>query len=242
MVPLSPAQLGDRTLNKIRSCESGRIDLWLLSTIVEAKDREFYERILSDDERERARRFHFQTDRDRAVVARGGLRCILSSHCGKDPEKLVFRTGAHGKPALLDPSGRIEFNVSHAGDCALIAVTKDAECGVDIELERPHISGKETAERSFCPREVEWLSQVESGFTRLWTMKEAIMKAVGLGLAIPLNDIDVTDVAEGRTSSIQLRTAGLEPQILWLKELRLVPGYAASVAAVGAEHTVQFMC
>jgi 4'-phosphopantetheinyl transferase len=123
----------------------------------------------------------------------------------------------------------------------LIAVTRDAECGVDIEFERNHISGTEIAERFFCPREVEWLRRVESGFTRLWTMKEAIMKAVGLGLAIPLDAIDVTDVAEGRTSYIQLRTESREPRMLWLKELSLVTGYAASVAAAGEEHTIQLM-
>lgn len=241
MLPLSPQQLGDYTLNKSRFCESGRIDLWLLSTRIHDRDRDFYEKTLSDQEIERACRFCFQTDRDRAVVARGGLRWILSSYCGKDPKKIALRTGLNGKPSLFDLTSRIEFNVTHSGDCAAIAITKQAQCGVDIELQRPNVSYKDIAERFFCAREVEWLRQIESGFMRLWTMKEAISKAVGLGLAIPLNEIDVVDVAEGRTSRILLQTSGLESQLLWLKELSLLKGYTASVAAVGVEQSVRLM-
>jgi phosphopantetheinyl transferase len=88
---------------------------------------------------------------------------------------------------------------------------------------------------------VEWLSLRAKRFLRVWTTKEAIVKAVGHGLSIPLSDVDVTDVVEGKTSSIMLRTLGMEPQTLWVNELSLVPNYAAAVATVEEKLTVRLM-
>lgn len=241
MLPLSAMQVLDYTHGLTRSCETQCVDIWLLSARLEASEREIYERVLSNEERERAARFHFQADRDRAIVARGGLRQILSTHIGIQPQGLVFQKGAHGKPSVLESAIPIEFNISHAGDCVLIGITMKDECGVDIEQLRSRVSEEAIAERFFCPREVEWLKRTGIGFVRLWTMKEAIVKAVGQGLSIPLSDVDVTDIAEGNVSAITLNTPGLESKTLWLKELNIVEGYAAAAAAVGTEHTIRLM-
>ena len=154
---------------------------------------------------------------------------------------MEFRTGSHGKPALLEPSAALEFNVSHSGDCVLIGVTSGVPCGVDIERVRANTAELAIAEKFFCPREVEWLSRSEKGFPRLWATKEAIIKALGHGLSISLSNVDVTDVVEGKTSSITLRTLGMEPQTLWLNELSLVPSYAAAVATVKEKRIVRLM-
>jgi len=103
---------------------------------------------------------------------------------------------------------------------------------VDLERGRANTEEIAIAERFFCPREVEWLAHTERGFLRLWAAKEAIIKAVGRGLSIPLSDVDVTDVVEGKTSRVTLRTPAIEPQTLWLNELSFVPHYAAAVATV----------
>ena len=232
MLPLIPRQLLDYTQGQLRSCEPAYCDLWLVSAKVDIPEREILENLLSTNEREHAGRFRFEADRIRSIVARGGLRRILSSYCGTSPHAMEFLTGSHGKPALLNPSSALEFNVSHSGDCVLIAVTSGVPCGVDIELSRPITEEREVVERFFCPREVEWLSRTENGFHRLWAMKEAIIKAMGLGVSIPLSHIDVTDILEGKTSSITLRTPGIEPQMLWLRELFLLSNYAAAVATV----------
>ena len=229
------------SLPSIGHSERERVDVWLLSTKIDAEQRAFYQRVLSTDERERAGRFRFPTDQDRFIVGRGGLRWILSECMDVDGAKLLFRTGSHGKPFLVDYNSHVEFNVSHAGDCVLIGITQDAQCGVDIELPHPRVPELEIAERFFCSREVEWMSRTKIGFTRLWTMKEAVMKAVGWGLSIPLNAIDMVDVAEGRTSKVVLEGAGLEPHELCLQELNLLKGYAASVAVVGRERAVAIM-
>jgi len=111
-------------------------------------------------------------------------------------------------------------------------------CGVDVERSRTRLSEHSIAERFFCPREVEWLRKTQNGFLRLWTMKEAVIKAVGRGLSVPLSDVDVTDIAEGNASTITLETPGLEKQTLWLKELNEAKDYAAAIAMVGSEGAV----
>jgi 4'-phosphopantetheinyl transferase len=232
MQPLTPSQVLDHTEGQMRSCEPGYCDLWLVSAKVDIPNREILESVLSTNEREHADRFRFEADCVRSIVARGGLRRILSSYCPASPHAMEFHTGSHGKPALLRPSAALEFNISHSGDCVLIAVTSGVPCGVDIEHGRPITAEREIAERLFCPRELEWLSRTQNGFRRLWALKEAIIKAMGLGLSIPLSQVDVTDVLESKTSSITLRTPGMEPQVLWLRELFLLPNYAAAVATV----------
>ena len=241
MQPLTPKQLLDYTEERPRSCEPGCCDLWLVSARVDIPEREVLERLLSADERARAGRFRFEEDRVRSIVARGGLRRILSSYCCVPPRRMEFQTGSYGKPALLKPSTALEFNVSHSGDCVLIGVTSGIPCGVDIERERANTAELAIAERFFCSREVQWLSRTEKGFFRLWATKEAINKAVGRGLSIPLSDVDVTDVVEGKTSSITLRTPCMGPQTLWLNELSLVPNYAAAVATVEEKCIVRLM-
>lgn len=232
MRPLTPAQLLDYTEGGPRSCEPRYCDLWLLSANIDIAEREILERPLSADERARAGRFRFEEDRVRFIVARGGLRRILSSYCSDSPHHLEFQPGSHGKLALLGPPAGIEFNVSHSGDYALISVTSGVPCGVDLEHSRANMEEVAIAERFFCPREVEWLAHTERGFLRLWVVKEAIIKAVGHGLSIPLSDVDVTDVVEGKTSRVTLRTSAMEPQTLWLNELPFVPNCAAAVATV----------
>jgi 4'-phosphopantetheinyl transferase len=238
---LTPRQVLDYTEGRPRSCEPGYCDLWLVSARVDIPEREILESLLSTDERARAGRFRFEEDRVRSIVARGGLRRILSSYCCAPPHGMEFHAGSHGKPVLLKPSAALEFNVSHSGDCVLIAVTSGVPCGVDIEHGWANTAELSIAENFFCPREVEWLSRTERGFLRLWATKEAVIKAVGRGLSIPLSDVDVTDVVEGKTSSITLRTPGMEPQTLWLNELSIVPNYAAAVATVEEKRMVRLL-
>jgi 4'-phosphopantetheinyl transferase len=240
MVPLTLWRLLDSLAAPRSPLEPGEIHVWLLSAMVDAEQRAVYRSVLSPDERERADRFRFMIDHDRCIVGRGGLRQILSWYCNEDPANVQFEIGSHGKPSLRQLSSDIHFNMSHAGDYVMIGVTEGAECGVDVE-QHSQLSEQEIAERFFCRREVEWMKINEFGFTRLWTMKEAIVKAVGRGLSIPLNDVDAVDVATGNTSRLLLQTPGVDPQTLSIRELRLSEGYSSSIAAVGLEFTLRLM-
>ncbi len=241
MLPLSPGRVREIAFNRTRNCDVGHLHVWLLSAHGNAAERYIYQHVLSSDERARSDHYVFEIDRQRSITARGGLRWILSSYTGVPPDALVFEEGDYGKPFVRSPSIHHEFNVSHSGDYVLIGITSGAQCGVDIEASRPHISEQSIGESFFCPREIEWLRQTEKGFFRLWTIKEAIVKAVGGGLSIPLWDIDVTDIVEGRASMISLKASRRASERLWLQELKLVDDYATAVAVVGAAREIRLM-
>jgi 4'-phosphopantetheinyl transferase len=240
MLALSGRQLRECVREYTRECAPGHLDLWLLSTLISDPDRPIYDGVLTPEERQRAGRFHFDADRNRFMAGRGGLRWILSLYCGIPPEVLTFETGPHGKPEL-PPFPALSFNVSHSGEYVLIAVTTGTNCGVDIECKRRSANEEGIAQRFFCPREVEWLRRTKDGFLRLWTAKEAIIKAVGGGLSIPLTDVDVTDFVEGKTLTVNLEISGQPAQRLWLQELALVEGYWAAVAVTGERIAIHRM-
>ena len=145
--PLSAAQVRVASLQGPRACDSRYLDVWLLSSKLNAEQREIYEGVLSNDERARARRFVFEEDRARCITARGGLRWLLSSYCGMNPDELRFQTGDHGKPSLHKSPVQAHFNASHSGEYVLIGITAEAECGVDVELPRSNRSELDIAER-----------------------------------------------------------------------------------------------
>ena len=93
---------------------------------------------LSPDERDRADRFHFERDRHRYVIGRGTLRTILGAYLGVPPGSLRFGYGPSGKPFVAEPAdaARLQFNLSHAGALALVAVAHGRAVGVDLEQVR----------------------------------------------------------------------------------------------------------
>lgn len=157
--------------------------------------------LLSADEQARAQRFHREQHRQRFVLAHGALRRILGGYLGARPHSLAFVAGEHGKPALsLDEIGgaEVQFNLSHSGDLALVAVTQSSPVGVDVERWKTDMEHLAVAERFFSPAERAALQALGShehvihGFFAAWTRKEAYLKATGMGIAHGLHHFDVT--------------------------------------------------
>lgn len=148
-----------------------------------------YKELLSNEERERAARFHFSLHRARYIAGRGVLRALLGHYAGKAPEQIKLVTSAHGKPELA--SGELRFNVSHSQNFALLAFCLSHDIGVDIEAHRPDFDNQRIARialRFFCEGEREELTTLESdekrsAFFRCWTRKEALLKATGEGIS-----------------------------------------------------------
>lgn len=162
--------------------------------------------VLSPDELERAARFHFARDRERWSRARSALRAILAGCAGAAPLDLRFTLGPHGKPALAEHTG-LEFNLSHARDYALIAVSRDIPVGVDIQDIRPK------ADMAVLLRR---LGEADAGTTAelyaRWARREARSKAAGGALFHPPSpDIRAVDLAapEGYAAAVALQ--GREP-------------------------------
>ena len=150
--------------------------------------------MLAPDEAARAARFHFDRDRRRYIVARGTLRRLLEQYLNIDARLITMRNGPQGKPNLVGDA--LQFNVSHSGGVGLFAFCRDAAVGVDVEQIRPMADALALAGRFFAPEEQEMLSRApadarDAVFFRVWTCKEAFIKALGEGLSHPLDAFSV---------------------------------------------------
>ena len=133
------------------------------------------------------------------VLSSAAGRCgsILASYVGAKPAKFASRTVRHGKPFLADspPKDALQFNASGSQELAVCAVTLGREVGIDIEACRP-IEDEAFVEQCLAPAERQayaTLSPEEksAAFYRLWTRKEAYLKAHGTGLSRPLSSFEV---------------------------------------------------
>jgi 4'-phosphopantetheinyl transferase len=162
-------------------------------------------RALSADEVERAARFVFAADAVRWRASRLALRELLGARLRVDPGALEFRASQEGRPALRShPS--VAFSLSHCEDRALIAVGGPAAIGVDVERRRPVPERASVIAAAFTPEEQHALAalpdaQQEDAFLRGWTRKEALAKALGVGvpalarLAVSLGPADARVLA-----------------------------------------------
>ena len=151
--------------------------------------------LLSAEERSRAARFSFTRGRDRYVAGRAALRAVLGGYLERDPANLLLEIGEHGRPALSGVT-RVEFNITHSEDLALIAITARGPVGVDVESLRTIDRALDLARRYLHPNE---LALVEAAppaerstiFLTCWTRKEAVLKSTGVGLTRDTRLLDV---------------------------------------------------
>lgn len=145
---------------------------------------------LSTDERDRRDRFVFADHRRRFAAAHVGLRRAIGAAVGADPASLAFAHGAHGKPSLAAPAHGGAFNLSHSDDIGLLLwAPHGGDWGVDVERLRAVPDAADLARQVFTPAErAAWSAGDPLGrtrdFLRLWTRKEACLKAIGSGLSI----------------------------------------------------------
>jgi 4'-phosphopantetheinyl transferase len=188
--------------------------------------------LLSDDEKARQRSFVSPELRRRFLAARAGLRTLLGRHLDCDPRRLAFVTNDFGKPRLAG-DGQVHFNLSHCEERAVLAVS-DAELGIDLERERP-IEHVDLAKRYFHPNEVAAITASRDeaaqrrAFFRVWTLKEAVVKALGTGLSTPLDSFEVAIGAS--TPRLSVAPAGA-PRAWWL-HATTADGYCCALAVPG---------
>lgn len=193
-----------------------QVDVWAAETDAPGIQARLsaYRGLLSADEARRAERFLQPDDAARFVIGRTLARTMLSRYADVAPRDWPFVIDDHGRPELSErPPGApdLRFNLTHTAGLVACAVTVGREVGVDVE----HISRRithEVPERFFSAREVADLRALPDAdqhtvFFDYWTLKEAYIKARGLGLALPLRQFTF------------LRTAGRAPSIAFAPEL-----------------------
>jgi 4'-phosphopantetheinyl transferase len=143
--------------------------------------------LLSFDELVRVKSFVFETHRRRYSLTRIALRQVLGEHLNIAAQHIRFRYSAAGQPQLDMGTEDVFFSVSHSDDYALIAVSRGTPIGVDLERLKPGLIDLAALAQCFTQQEQEALSSVasphrETAFYRCWVRKEALLKALGLGL------------------------------------------------------------
>lgn len=205
-----------------------QVHVWLAS-LDPATEQSWCHRIAATtkEERDRASRFRHAEDGERYLSAHGALRLLLGRYLTCDPRSLHFAVSPNGKPFL--ESRQLQFNLSHSGDFALIAVAQSRQVGADIEQLRPMADLQAVAARVCTPEELVRLSGLadlerECAFFAMWTRKEALAKATGEGIGAILRDAREDPIGgNGRWT---------------VAEVNDVTGYAACVAAEGAGWTL----
>jgi len=139
--------------------------------------------------------------RTRQLLAHAALRALIAKRLDTEPRKVLFRIGEHGKP-MLAGGGALHFNLSHSSDLALVAMSQSVEVGVDVEHLRAIRDLSRLAGRFFAPAEAAALASLpEAGrnaaFFRVWTRKEALLKATGQGIANGLKRFEVSGEPDG---------------------------------------------
>ena len=173
------------------------VEVWRVPLVGSAAELERLAMLLSRDEQMRAARFQFARDRNRYIAGRGMLRVLLGSYVDAAPSAIAFASNPHGKPALADATLGVHFNLAHSGNLAMIAIARDRLPGVDIESMDREVDHDALAQRFFSAREFAELQSLphaerNRAFLKCWTCKEAVAKAIGRGLSLPLDQIEVT--------------------------------------------------
>lgn len=185
---------------------AGEVHVWLSAaeTAVDDDWLKAARALLSADELARHDRFMFARSRRQFTVARALVRQVLAAYTRVPAAALRFVANAHGRPELAEPAGALRFNLSHTAGLAALAVTRAGEIGVDVEDAERRARPEEVADHFFAPAEVAALMALPAGerrrrFFDFWTLKEAYIKARGLGLSIPL-DAFAYDLSRGRAA------------------------------------------
>ncbi len=166
---------------------------------------------LAPDELERLARLNRSEVGRRWLASRGALREILAAELGTSPPAVRLELGPHGRPGF-DPDAHqtnLDFNLSHSGDVALMATGRGLRVGVDVERLRRGRDPLRVANRYFSAAEVEAVrafpqAERPAAFLRYWTAKEALAKGLGLGLQVPIGELELAAQPGGTMVPVRL--------------------------------------
>ncbi len=165
---------------------------------------------LDEEERARWQRYQYDGPRRRFALCRAALRAVLCDRLGCRNEQLAFSASDHGKPyaVVQGKPAPVSFNVSHSGAHGLIAFAAAGRLGVDVEERRAPCDLDGLISSVLGPDEQAELA-LERGchklrlFFNFWTIKEALIKALGLGLSLDMSQFEIPSaMRQGKATSI----------------------------------------
>lgn len=206
--------------------------VWLTSTETSLQSLFYYYNLLSAEEKKKTQYFKYTRDRNHFVASHGILRQILAAYMGCAPCELSYGYTKFGKPFLLKQKDekKINFNMTHTSDTVCIVVSGKDEVGIDLEQVRSSLDWYNIAKQYFSRNELlylESLSDIEqtNAFFLMWTRKEAMLKASGVGLSglEELEDFSVTSSTDKHTLISFISEGNLQCSIAvspWISELK----------------------
>jgi 4'-phosphopantetheinyl transferase len=217
----------------------GKIHVWYACVDCSPKEILKFESVISPEETARSQRFRSAQDRERYIVQHGVLRSLLAGYVGCGPRQVDICTSANGKPYLAGPErDAIHFSASQSEAFAAFAFSRTGSIGVDIEKLRAIPDMLEIVERHFTPREKNAIFSIPESlrsalFYKLWTRKEAVLKAQGEGLLKPLGCFDMAANGDvSRPWRVFVRE-GPVAEDFWVMDVNSLEGFAASMASAG---------
>ncbi len=223
------------------------VHLWRIDLDKVAVAESRWRTVLSQDEITRADRFKFTRDRQNFTATRALLRILVGSYLTRNPQQLSFTYGENGKPYFRQGPAEVDFNVSHSGERALIAIARGRPLGVDIEQIRGNIDCESLARHYFSTSEEAALFTLEvsersRAFFRCWTRKESYIKARGAGLALPLHSFDVSLSQTERNLLLATRPDASEAALWSIRAIETGEGYEAALCGKGRDWILRSPC
>ena len=200
-------------------------------------------------ERRRAQEFNDAASGLRYAAVRGALRAVLARYEGAAAAGIRIRCEPGGKPRLKAAGDTApEFNVSHSGAYGLVALSRGGPVGVDIELIKEHRPLLKLARRFFAPDEAAAIEAMDSAgrraaFYRVWTRKEALVKALGTGLRHSLKAFTVSAAAKVGENALLAGSGAEAPERWRIIPLPVPAGYEGALAmpvSAGPVRSFQF--
>jgi len=207
------------------------VHLWVANRVAYGDRNNLAEFYLSEEEQNRAERFRFGRDRDLFVLGRHITRILLAHYADSTPDKVKIVPDESGKPST---DLRLNFNISHSHDQLLFGFS-DSIIGVDIEKKDSLADIESLGESHFTEIEYQMLMNDSEDkrcdtFFEIWTKKESLVKGIGKGLSISLQDFNVT----GRNGKVQWRLPAVQTGDWYVRELESEPGYKSAFATQNA--------
>jgi 4'-phosphopantetheinyl transferase len=181
------------TLSSLSALQTSHIDLWFIEPgQISSHSLNLLTAVLSPEEQHKIQQYKHKATQHIALISRGFLRIVLAKYTEQAANNLSFKRNKHGKPELVKNANNIRFNLSHNEQLIILSICVDDDIGCDIENPQRKISIEPLSRRFFAKQEHQQLITLnntlqQQHFFELWTLKEAFVKATGIGIGLGLD-------------------------------------------------------
>ena len=186
-----------KSIKQLPTLSKDALHIWRTRISKNIKNIDYNWSLLTQNEQIHSKKFSFIKEQNRYIITRAILREIISGYIDTAPQNIFFKYTEYGKPYLANNhEQKLKFNLAHSGDCIVFIFSKYIDIGIDIEFINKELTIKDTIKYCCSEKEQHTLYvlpdyQKFHYFYKLWVIKEALVKAIGLGLSCDLRKINI---------------------------------------------------